>query len=101
MIVPGHGPIGAGPRAIVVLIDYLERLRDEVTAAFEAGRTVDETYDLCTDPWADELDPEFAAALAEYHVPFTLAEQGFLQLCRNLHRLNILTTYRVCEQLTA
>ncbi|WP_433756818.1 MBL fold metallo-hydrolase [Nocardia sp. CA-135398] len=98
-IVPGHGPMGRGRRAITVLIDYLERLRDEVSAAFEAGRTLDETYELCTDPWATDLDPEFATALSEYEIPFDLAEQGFLELCRNLHRLNILTTYRVCEQL--
>lgn len=100
-IVPGHGPMGAGRRAIDVLIDYLERLRDEVTAAFEAGRTVEETYSLCTDPWAADLDPEFAAALATYPIPFEAAKAGYLQLCRNLHRLNILTTYRVCEQLAA
>ncbi len=41
-IVPGHGPMGDGRAAIDALIEYLMRLRDEVDAAFEAGKTVAE-----------------------------------------------------------
>lgn len=100
-IVPGHGPIGNGPRAVAALIEYLERLDEEVTAAFEAGCGVEETYRRCTDPWADGLDAEIAAALAEYEAPTQAVHSGFQKLARDLHRLNILTTYRVCEQLAA
>lgn len=100
-IVPGHGPIGDGQPAIAALIDYLERLRDEVGAAVEAGYGIEETYDRCTDPWADGLSPEIAAALADYDAPTASVRAGFAGLARSLHRLNVLTTYRVCEQLAA
>ncbi|MFF4617196.1 MBL fold metallo-hydrolase [Nonomuraea jabiensis] len=97
-IVPGHGPMGDGPAAVDALIGYLERLHDEVLAGVEAGRSLEETYAACTDPWAEALDPGLAAALARYPVPRGLAEQGMLALCRDLHRLNILATYRLYEQ---
>ncbi|MEV4011946.1 MBL fold metallo-hydrolase [Nonomuraea angiospora] len=97
-IVPGHGPMGDGPAAVDALIGYLERLHDEVLASVEAGRSLEETYAACTDPWAEALDPGLAAALARYPVPRELAERGMLALCRDLHRLNILATYRLYEQ---
>lgn len=97
-IVTGHGPTGDGPRAITALIAYLERLRDEVGAAFAAGCDVEETYGRCTDPWADGLDREFAAALSGYDLPTAAVHERFTALARQLHRLNILTTYRVCER---
>ncbi|MEU6780834.1 MBL fold metallo-hydrolase [Nonomuraea angiospora] len=97
-IVPGHGPMGDGPAAVDALIGYLERLHDEVLASVRAGRDLEETYAACTDPWAEALDPGLAAALARYPVPRELAEQGMLALCRDLHRLNILATYRLYEQ---
>ncbi|MFI6734604.1 MBL fold metallo-hydrolase [Nonomuraea sp. NPDC050451] len=96
-IVPGHGPMGDGPAAVDALIGYLERLHDEVLASVEAGRSLEETYAACTDPWAEALDPGLAAALARYPVPRELAEQGMLALCRDLHRLNILATYRLYQ----
>ncbi|WP_431929698.1 MBL fold metallo-hydrolase [Nonomuraea jabiensis] len=97
-IVPGHGPMGDGPAAVDTLIGYLERLHDEVLASVEAGRSLEETYAACTDPWAEALDPGLAAAMARYPVPRELAVQGMLALCRDLHRLNILATYRLYEQ---
>lgn len=100
-IVTGHGPMGDGPRAITALIAYLERLRDEVGAAVAAGYGVEETYDRCTDPWSDGLDAGFVAALADYGVPTAAVTARFTALARDLHRLNILTTYRVYERLAA
>ncbi|MER5998650.1 MBL fold metallo-hydrolase [Nonomuraea angiospora] len=97
-IVPGHGPMGDGPAAVDALIGYLERLHDEVLASVRAGRSLEETYAACADPWAEALDPGLAAALARYPVPRELAEQGMLALCRDLHRLNVLATYRLYEQ---
>ncbi|MGH8878696.1 MAG: MBL fold metallo-hydrolase [Stackebrandtia sp.] len=101
-IVTGHGPRGAARPAMDSLIAYLEMLRDEVSEAVRQGRDIEETYETVTDPWADGLDSRFTAALnAEYP---GLAEEGLqrsLGLTRQLHRLNILTTYRVCENLTA
>jgi cyclase len=94
-IVPGHGPMGDGPAAIDTLIGYLERLSEEVAASFAAGHGLEETMAACTNPWADRLDPTLAAAMAAYPVPADRAIQGMLELCRNLHRLNILATYRL------
>ncbi|MFI5897776.1 MBL fold metallo-hydrolase [Actinoplanes sp. NPDC051513] len=95
MIVPGHGPMGDGPAAIATLIGYLERLGAEVADSYAAGRSIEETMTACTNPWADHLDPTLAAAMAAYPVPADRAVQGMLDLCRNLHRLNVLATYRL------
>lgn len=99
-IVPGHGPMGDGHAAIDTLISYLERLHEEVTASVSAGHTLAETEAACTDPWADALDPTLTEALAAYRVPRARALQGMRDLCRNLHRLNILATYRLYETRT-
>ncbi|MGP3965419.1 hypothetical protein ACTWPT_56675 [Nonomuraea sp. 3N208] len=96
-IVPGHGPMGDGRAAVDALIGYLEQLHDEVLASVRAGRSLEETYAACTDPWAEDLDPGLLAALARYAVPQDLARQGMLALCRDLHRLNVLATYRLYE----
>jgi cyclase len=94
-IIPGHGPSGNGPQAVSDLIGYLERLDAEVSAAVEAGRTLEETYDAVTDPYAEGLPESLLAGLAAYDVPQDLARAGFLDLVRHLHRLNVLTAYRV------
>ncbi|HWD82182.1 MAG TPA: MBL fold metallo-hydrolase [Kribbella sp.] len=96
-IVPGHGPMGDGHDAIDTLVAYLERLHEEVEACVTAGRTLAETEAACTDPWAGDLDPALAEALSHYQVPRERAVNGMLELCRNLHRLNILATYRLYE----
>ncbi|MEN3538311.1 MBL fold metallo-hydrolase [Microbispora sp. ZYX-F-249] len=96
-VVPGHGPMGDGPAALDDLIGYLERLHAEVEASVRAGRDLEETFAACTDPWAERLDPRLSAALARYPVPPELARQGMLTLCRDLHRLNVLATYRLYE----
>jgi cyclase len=97
-IVAGHGPMGSAPQAISALHDYLERLSTEVATALEVGRTVEETARTCTDPWAEGLDDELLAAIASYPVPTTAAQASFLDLCRNLHRLNVLTAYRAFQK---
>jgi len=94
-IVPGHGPMGDGTAALDTLIEYLTRLGDEVAAAFSAGRSLAETEELCTNPWTEGLDPTLAKAMTRYPIPAARAQQGMLQLCRNLHRLNVLATYRI------
>lgn len=96
-IVPGHGPIGDGRAAIGWLAGYLTRLGEEVATAFRAGRSIEETIGTCTDPWAEGLDPELAEAMSHYPGPAALARGGMLQLCRDLHRLNVLATYRLHE----
>ncbi|MFE3956806.1 MBL fold metallo-hydrolase [Nocardia sp. NPDC059091] len=94
IVVPGHGPMGDALEAVDWLIGYLERLRDEVTAAFAAGRTLEQAQAQVTNPWAETLTPSLVAALSDYAVPVEFATQGLLTLCRNLHRLNVLATYR-------
>ncbi len=89
-IVPGHGSMGDGHAAIDALVGYLERLHEEVAAAVEAGKPLEEV--VTTDPWEQGLDPRLAAALSGYG---ERAQQGMLALCRDLHRLNVLATYRV------
>lgn len=100
-IVPGHGPMGDGRAAISTLGEYLARLDEEVAAAVAAGRTLEETMTACSDPWAGGLDPVLAGAMSRYPVPAAAAQQGMLALCRNLHRLNILATYRLHQPATA
>jgi cyclase len=96
-IVPGHGPMGDGHEAIDALIGYLELLHEEVTAAVRAARSLDETYATCTDPWADRLDPRLLSALAGYPGGGAEGANRFRRLCQDLHRLNVLATYRLYE----
>jgi cyclase len=96
-IVPGHGPMGDAHAAIEWLIAYLERLRDEVRRSFESGRTADEAIARSTDPWAHGLDSALADAIEEYTPNTPGAADAMLALVRNLHRLNILATYRLLE----
>lgn len=94
-VVPGHGPVGDGHEAIRWLVDYLERLRDDVIALYAEDHTVEEALELCPSPYDGKLDDRLRAALAAYRGPQDAIQDGFLALCRNLHRLNVLATYRV------
>jgi cyclase len=96
-IVPGHGPVGDGHAAIDWLIGYLERLRHDVGEARQAGRTLRQTLETCPSPFADDLDPRVVAALARYRLPQDLVRRRLLELMRDLHRLNVLATYRALE----
>lgn len=99
-IVPGHGPIGDGPAAIDALVAYLERLQDEVSAAYQAGVPIDEVYAQCTDPWAGGLTPEFAARLNAYPGNPEQVRTDFLGMSRQLHRICVMMTYRICEKVS-
>jgi cyclase len=96
-IVPGHGPVGDGHAAIDWLVDYLEQLLHDVAEAHQAGRTVQQAQETCPSPFADGLDPRVVGALAHYQLPQDSARQRLLELMRNLHRLNVLATYRALE----
>lgn len=93
-IVCGHGPIGDAHESLDWMIRYLEQLTDEVERAYAAGRTLDETYEATTDLWAEELPEPMAQALTMYDIPQQPAREGFRQVSRHLHRLNVLATYR-------
>lgn len=94
-IVPGHGPMGSGPDAIDWLAGYLHDLRDDVTELYEAGHSIEETLERCRSPYVDGLDSRLADALAGYPLPQRTLQDGFLDLCRHLHRLNVFMTYRI------
>jgi cyclase len=96
-IVPGHGPVGDGHAAIDWLVGYLEQLLHDVAEARQAGRTVQQAQETCPSPFADGLDPRVVSALAHYQLPQDSARQRLLKLMRNLHRLNVLATYRALE----
>ncbi|MBB5774942.1 hypothetical protein [Nonomuraea jabiensis] len=96
-IVPGHGPVGDGPAAVAELIAYPERLDAEVRAAVHAGRSLEETYAACTDPFATGLSESLLMALAGYDPPQDLVRAGLRDLAGHLHRRNVLVTYRAWE----
>ena len=100
IIVPGHGPMGSGPEVISWLIDYLENLRDDVARLHSAGHFLEETVQPCPSPFADGLDPRLSNTLRGYPGPHAAIHAGYLSLCRNLHRLNVLANYRIIEAQT-
>ncbi|NRQ36525.1 MBL fold metallo-hydrolase [Nonomuraea sp. NN258] len=96
-IVPGHGPAGDGIEGIDWLIAYLERLQSDVVRLHEDGHTMEETLERAFSPYTDGLDPRLVRALAEYDIPQHSARENFLKLCRSLHQLNVLVTYRLLQ----
>ena len=48
-------------------------------------------------PFADGLDPQVASTVARYQLPQDVDRHRLLELMRNLHRLNVLATYRALE----
>ena len=92
--------MGSGTKAISWLIDYLENLRDDVARLHSAGHSLEETVQLCPSPLADGLDPRLSNTLRGYQGPHAAIHAGYLSLCRNLHRLNVLATYRIIEAQT-
>ncbi|WP_206068892.1 MBL fold metallo-hydrolase [Nonomuraea composti] len=91
-VVPGHGPMGDGPAAIDFLTTYFSRLLEEMAQLRDLE--VEEAIAATTNPWDQGLDPSLSAALAAYGLPAGRAEKSMLEICRNLHRLNALATYR-------
>jgi hypothetical protein len=90
--------VGDGHAAIDWLIGYLEQLLHDVGEARRAGHTVQQTLETCPSPFAAGLDPRVVSALASYQLPQDTARHRFLQLMGNLHRLNVLATYRALER---
>lgn len=88
-IVPGHAPMGEGPAALDTLIDYLEELDTRVRTEREAGMSL-ETM-LASYPCPENL-------VLPAHLPFAAAMNPLNQ---QLHRLNILATYRELEGTSA
>jgi cyclase len=86
VVVPGHGPMGSGPESVDSLIEYLVNLEESVRASFDSGMDVEAT--LASNPMpSGRLLPE-ASPLAA----------GLNPLMENLHRLNVLATYRSLEK---
>jgi cyclase len=82
-IVPGHGPIGH-PVSFDRTIRYLWGLLQDVTAAYEAGLSVEAAVE------AVELRKEFKLP---FYMPSSLD-----RLMKNFQRLNVLSTYRQLEK---
>ena len=84
-IVPGHGPIGPAKPALENLVAYLKEVRDEVRASIAEKRSLEET--LSAYSMSDRLTQPADRAQT----------QGMQTLIANLHRLNVLATYRMFE----
>jgi cyclase len=96
-VVPGHGPLGDGPDALDWLIDYLQTLEQQVTAEFDAGAGLEQV--LAAAPFPTTPEPSLLEALARYDLPDpATARTQFSALMTNLHRLNVLATYRALEE---
>jgi cyclase len=96
-IVPGHVPNGDARSATEQLIACMERLRGEVATGIESGRTVSEAIAEAADPRAAGPHPTLAQALEEYTSTTPPDADDMPTLARNLHRLNILATYRALD----
>jgi cyclase len=85
-IVPGYGPLDSGADAVAWAIRYAEDLLRDIDRL--VGYSIGEMLHRCRSPFDNGLDPRLVAALAPRVRP------GYLKLCRNLHLLNVLTTYK-------
>lgn len=85
VVVPGHGPMGDGPEAIDSLIEYLAHLDESVRSSFESGMDIEATL-------ADNPIPPGRL------LPDASPLGGMNPLMENLHRLNVLATYRSLEK---
>ena len=84
-IIPGHGPMGPAKPALENLIAYLEELRDNVRTHIAEGRSLEDT--LSTYSMSDRLRPPAGVS----------PTPDMKNLSSNLHRLNVLATYRAFE----
>jgi cyclase len=89
-VVSGHGPMGDGPDAIDTMIGYLQGLEESVGQAVRAGRGLEPTVEETV------LPTRFAAP--DLPAP---ARQMLGQLNTQMHRLNIVATYRALEHAAA
>lgn len=82
-IICGHGPMGDGETALDSLIEYLEFLQSNVRKAIDAENTLTETLE--TIPLPEKYERE------------THPAQNVTSTLRHMHRLNVLSTYRILE----
>jgi cyclase len=85
-VVPGHGPMGDGREAIDIMIGYLRGLQESVRAAVDAGRGLERTVE----------ETPLPQRFAEPDLP-PPARQMLGQLNLQMHRLNVVATYRALE----
>jgi cyclase len=85
-VVPGHGPMGDGHEAIQTMIGYLRGLQDSVGEAVHEGRTLEDSVE------STGLPERFATP----DLPPPAGEM-LGQLNRQMHRLNVVATYRALE----
>ena len=88
-VVAGHGPMGDGRDGIDTMIGYLRRLHDAVGEAVRAGKQLEETVE------STALPERFAAP----DLPAPAGEM-LARLNRQMHRLNVVASYRALEQQT-
>jgi cyclase len=85
-IVPGHGPMGQGQAALANFIAYMQHLQASVGQSFAAGLSLEATLAAVPVP-------------AQLHTPDDVVPTPQLQaLIEQLHRLNVLATYRALEE---
>ena len=85
-VVCGHGPMGDGPDAIDTMIEYLRGLQSSVTEAMRAGRALETTVEQ------SDLPERFATP--DLPPP---AREALARLNMQMHRLNVVATYRALE----
>jgi cyclase len=86
-VVAGHAPMGDGRDAIDTMIGYWRELQDSVSEAIRDGQTLEDTVESV--PLPDRFaHPDLPAP----------ADKLLAQLNQQMHRLNIVSTYRALEQ---
>jgi cyclase len=88
-IVPGHGPMGDAQEALQAFISYMEEIEQRVGQALDTGETLDAL--LAAYPCPPNL-------ILPTQLPFAA---GINPLNGQLHRLNVLATYRNMEGISA
>ena len=89
VLVPGHGPLEHGDRAIGWMIDYLHALDQEVRSGVDSGRQLDEILAMRKlPPIPDDAFPPGAKEKIQERLG---------DLSRNMDRLNVLSTYRAIQ----
>jgi hypothetical protein len=86
-IVPGHGPMAQGAETIDWMIQYLQELDHDVRSGIAQGRSLDQLLARRQPPTAEQLPPQ--------------ARQHLGDLNRDMHRLNVLATFRDLERQNA
>lgn len=89
IVMPGHGPIAEARASIDSLLSYLNELRDNVGRLVAAGKSLHDTMEAF--PLPERLRPP-----ADLPAP-PEAKAEMRQLFPDMHRLNVLSTFRAME----